>query len=168
MSLLMPLMILLVEMSNGELATDAVKLDLQKLAGNYEQPASRCTRRDTSTAGTCAATATDRMVLQPLSDTHARIVVHSHQDSNHECHVDGVANLTPVGLSYCLEYEPGTCLVLTQDARHLKLKVTIEGDFYVPFCGSRATLDGLAIRKDARLSGARCLRDAAAAPVTRP
>lgn len=92
------------------------------------------------------------MVIQKLSDDHARIVVHSHQDSDHECHLDGVGNLTRMGLRYCLEYEPGTCVTLTQDAATIKLKVTLDGDFYVPFCGSRATLDGLTFRKNSRLS----------------
>jgi hypothetical protein len=161
MSSLLPLLIFLVDMSAKDLAPEAVELDLEQLAGFYEQPASRCQPTSTHSVGTCSASATDRLVIQPLSDTHARVAVHSHQDSDHECHVDGVASLTPVGLSYCLEYEPGTCLVLTQDADHIRLKVTIEGDFYVPFCGSRATLDGLLIDKRARLSRGRCAGDGA-------
>lgn len=150
------LLILLVDMVAREVAPEAVELDLAQLAGSYEQAASRCQRSAQNVAGTCAVDATDRLVIQPLTDTHARIIVHSHQDSDHECHVDGVANLTALGLSYCLEYEPGTCLVLTQDAEHVKLRVTIEGDYYVPFCGSRATLDGLVFDKRARLSTDRC------------
>ena len=141
-------LVLLVDMTSREVAPEAVALDLDRIVGQYEQPASRCAENGVES---CVQNATDRMVIQKLSDQYARIVLHSHQAGGHQCHLDGVANLTRMGLQYCLEYEPGTCVTLTQDASSIKLKVTLEGGFHVPFCGSRATLDGLTFRKRSRL-----------------
>jgi len=146
-------LILLVEMG----ATSAsIPMDITTVAGHFEQPASRC---DSSADGSfefCPAAAKDRLSIHRLTDDHARIIVHSYQEHGHECHVDGVANLLPAGLQYCLEHEPGTCLLLTEDAEGLRLKVTLDGAYYVPFCGSRASLDGLVFAKSARLGGGRC------------
>ena len=141
-------LVLLVDMTSREVAPEAVALDLDRIVGQYEQPASRCAENGVES---CVQNATDRMVIQKLSDQYARIVLHSHQAGGHQCHLDGVANLTRMGLQYCLESEPGTCVTLTQDASSIKLKVTLEGGFHVPFCGSRATLDGLTFRKRSRL-----------------
>lgn len=141
-------LVLLVDMTSREVAPEAVALDLDRIVGQYEQPASRCAENGVES---CVQNATDRMVIQKLSDQYARIVLHSHQAGDHQCHLDGVANLTRMGLQYCLESEPGTCVTLTQDASSIKLKVTLEGDFHIPFCGSRATLDGLTFSKRSRL-----------------
>jgi hypothetical protein len=148
-------LILLVDMAVKAAVPETLVFDLDRLAGNYEQPASRCPV--TTVAGEfCAPRAMDRLVIQKLGAENARIVVHSHQNGDHECHLDGVANLRGTGLQYCLEYEPGTCVTLTQDADHLKLKVTLDGNYYVPFCGSRATLDGLTFDKRSHLSPQPC------------
>ncbi len=144
-------------MAAKEAAPETMVLDLDRLAGNYEQPASRCPATATGSAF-CTPHATDRLVIQKIGTENARIVVHSHQNGDHECHLDGVANLRGADLQYCLEYEPGTCVTLTQDAGHLKLKVTLDGDYYVPFCGSRATLDGLTFDKRSQLSPQPCQR----------
>ncbi len=144
-------LILLVDMTSREVAPEAVALDLDRIVGQYEQPASRCPASAENGVEACAQNATDRMVIQKLSDQYARIVLHSHQGGDHQCHLDGVANLTRMGLQYCLQDEAGTCVTLTQDASSIKLKVTLEGDFHIPFCGSRATLDGLTFRKRSRL-----------------
>ena len=151
-------LILVVDMASREVAPAAVALDLDRIAGDYQQPASRCPVSAANGVESCAQNATDRMIIQKISDEHARIVLHSHQAGGHQCHLDGVANLTPMGLQYCLQYEPGTCVTLTQDTSSIKLKVTLDGDFHVPFCGSRATLDGLTFRKRSRLSLQPCQR----------
>lgn len=142
-------------MAAKEILSAPVVLDLERLAGTYEQPASHCA---TTSAGgaSCGPHATDRLVIQKIGNENARIIVHSHQQGGHECHLDGVANMHGAGLQYCLEYEPGTCVTLTQDADYLKLKVTLEGDYYVPFCGSRATLDGLRFRRLSHSSSQPC------------
>ncbi|MGD9600405.1 MAG: hypothetical protein AB7O21_00120 [Gammaproteobacteria bacterium] len=135
------------------------EINIAQISGMYEQPASRCATADPHAPSACLEGATDRLVIQYLSDTHARIVVHSHQVGGHQCHADGVANVTPSGLTYCPEADPGTCLVLTQHAEQLRFNVTMEGDYYVPFCGARATLDGLVIDRRTRFPSTPCPRD---------
>jgi len=153
------LLILLVNAMAGGNGADGTEINIAQIAGSYEQPASRCATNDAQVASTCLEGATDRLVVQYLSDTHARIIVHSHQLGGHQCHADGVASITPAGLTHCPESDPGTCLVLTQHEDQLRFKVTMEGDFYVPFCGARATLDGLVIDRRARFPSTPCPRD---------
>jgi hypothetical protein len=50
-------------------------------------------------------------------------------------------------------------VTLTQEADQLKLKVTLDGNYYVPFCGSRATLDGLTFHTRAHLSPQPCQKN---------
>ncbi len=154
-------LILLVDLVAKDTVPDTVPVTLPEIAGQYEQPGSRC---GDAAGGICTQGATDRLVIQDLGDGSARLIVHSQQGGGHECHLDGVANLTPAGLRYCLEYEAGTCVTLTQDAAHMMLKVTVEGPFYVPFCGSRATLDELVFDKRARVKNGRCAQSAPPSP----
>jgi hypothetical protein len=99
----------------------------------------------------CASGVTDRLAIVRISPTQARVVVHSHQLDGHQCHVDGIATVQDGRLRYCLEYDPGTCLSIVESRHALRLEVTIEGEYYVPFCGSRATLDGLRFHHASRL-----------------
>ncbi len=144
---------LLVETGAGAPTEELVAIEPGMLTGYYEQLAQHCVR---SQSGDCADTATDRMVLAWVDDSQARVVVHSHQGHGHECHVDGIAQLTPQGLRYCPELDPGTCLTLTQDRTSIHLKVTLEGPYHVPFCGSRASLDGLRFAKSALINPRHC------------
>ncbi|MGH8597468.1 MAG: hypothetical protein ACREXT_12490, partial [Gammaproteobacteria bacterium] len=85
-------------------------------------------------------------------------IVHSHQENHHQCHADGFARLVDNTLQFCLDYEPGTCLSISQRANKLVLKVSLAETAYVPFCGSRATLDGLEFSLESKLDPARCGR----------
>lgn len=149
-------LILLVGATSSDSSGAAIPLDLDRAAGFYEQPATRCAAEQQGSRLRCAGGVTDRLVIEKLGSTQARIVVHSHQLDGHQCHVDGIATLQDGRLRYCLEHEPGTCLSITEHRNALSLDVTIEGDYYVPFCGSRATLDGLSYPHSSRLSPRRC------------
>lgn len=149
-------LILLVGAASSDPNKAAIPLDLDAVAGFYEQPAVRCATGKQGSRPRCADGVTDRLVIERLGPTQARIVVHSHQLDGHQCHVDGIATLHDGRLRYCLEYEPGTCLSIVEGRTALSLEVTIEGDYYVPFCGSRASLDGLRYLRSARLSPRRC------------
>jgi hypothetical protein len=131
-------------------------LNLALLHGQYEETATRCIEKRGVVSDTCSPAIKDRLVIEQLSNDSARIIVHSHQINNHQCHADGIARLVDNKLKYCLDYEPGTCLLLAQKARKITLKVVLEGAAYVPFCGSRATLDGLEFSLDSKLDGKRC------------
>ena len=98
------------------------------------------------------------MAIQLIDDDDARVVVHSYQTNQHVCHVDGVAIRTKDGLKYCLEYEPDTCLSLTFSPTQITLHLNVDRNHHVPFCGGRATLDGLKVPRSSRLDPKRCLR----------
>ncbi|MSR14540.1 MAG: hypothetical protein EXR86_08255 [Gammaproteobacteria bacterium] len=98
------------------------------------------------------------MVIEKISDSDARVIVHSYQDNQHVCHADGVAQVIDNSLKYCLDYEPGTCLLISQVSDKLTLRVIVDGTRYIPFCGSRATLDGLEFPLNSKLLSTRCNR----------
>ena len=132
------------------------KFDLAAVEGSYELPAQRCVMLHDKRRDACLATVKDRLVIERIDHDNARLIVHSHQENLHECHVDGVAVTVDGRLRHCLAAEPGTCLMLSRDGEQLKFAVAVEGHAYVPFCGSRATLDGMVFPLSARLSRAHC------------
>ena len=132
------------------------EFDLRAVEGVYELAAQRCVLLHDKQREACDAGIKDRMVIQRIDAHNARVIVHSRQENMHECHVDGVAETVDGRLRLCLSDEPGTCLTLSHNDDRLKLAVKVEGHAYVPFCGSRATLDGLVFPLAARLPRAPC------------
>lgn len=149
-------LILLAGAASSDADAAVYPLELDAVAGYYEQAAARCATTQAGPGPRCATGGNDRLAIEKLGPAQARVVVHSHQREGHQCHVDGIATLLDGRLRYCLEYEPGTCLTIVAHRDALTLKVTIDGDYYVPFCGSRATLDGLRYPYSARLRPGRC------------
>lgn len=141
------------------LGAEPPPLDLAKINGNYEEVSPRCIEKSGTVLDKCSTAFRDRMVIEQLSVDNARVIVHSYQENQHQCHADGVAKIIENKLRYCLDYEPGTCLVVAQEANKLTLSVILEGTAYVPFCGSRANLDGLEFPLASKIDGVRCLRN---------
>ena len=115
-------------------------IDINLYAGEYELQSPQCKLQDGKLIDRCGAN------------------MHSYQINQHVCHIDGVAIRTKGGLKYCLEYEPETCLSFALSPTEITLHMNVDRNHHVPFCGSRATLDGLKFPRTARLDPTRCLK----------
>lgn len=133
-------------------------IDINLYAGEYELQSPQCKLQDGKLIDRCGANIKDRLAIVRVDDDNARVVVHSYQINQHVCHVDGVAIRTKGGLKYCLEYEPETCLSFALSPTEITLHMNVDRNHHVPFCGSRATLDGLKFPRTARLDPTRCLK----------
>ncbi len=131
---------------------------LDRLIGNYEMSSPRCTEEVGGISNKCSGLIKDRLVIERFAQDNVRVIIHSHQESNHQCHMAGVGQIIDKTFRYCLDYEPGTCLTISEEANKLVVHVTVEGTRYIPFCGSRATLDGLEFPLASKIDPTHCRR----------